>query len=239
MPREGIPINSAIIAWARKRAGLSEQEAAKKFTKIGAWEAGSALPTYPQLEKLADEFKLPVAVFFLPDVPNVPPIRESFRTLPDTEFDQIPRQVSALLRKAKALQLNLSELTGGRNPAPRRRMAKLNYSASPPAPRPCHILGDAPIPSGGAPPARCERSWIIRSRLPREHSCRCARSRHLSGRRLVSFDHGCCTTSRAHVFRFETSTNPNGGVIFGSRLLTLSLVPCASHVPMFTSLPWF
>jgi Zn-dependent peptidase ImmA (M78 family) len=108
-----------MIAWARTRAGLSEQEAAQKFTKIAAWEAGSALPTYPQLEKLADEFKLPVAVFFFPDPPNVPPIRESFRTLPDAEFDQIPRQVGALLRKAKALQLNLSELTGGQNPAPR------------------------------------------------------------------------------------------------------------------------
>ena len=119
MPREGIPVNPAIIAWARKRAGLSEQEAAQRFAKIAAWESGSTLPTYPQLEQLADEFKLPIAVFFFPEPPSVPPIRESFRTLPDTEFDQIPRQVAALLRKAKALQLNLAELTGGRNPAPR------------------------------------------------------------------------------------------------------------------------
>jgi hypothetical protein len=43
----------------------------------------------------------------------------SLKTLPDTEFDQIPRQVRFLLRKAKALQINLAELTQGRNPAAR------------------------------------------------------------------------------------------------------------------------
>jgi Zn-dependent peptidase ImmA (M78 family)/transcriptional regulator with XRE-family HTH domain len=119
MANEGIPVNKRLITWARKRAGLSEQEAEQKFAKIAAWEAGTASPTYPQLEQLADEFKLPIAVFFFPEPPNVPPIRESFRTLPDTEFEQIPRQVGALLRKAKALQLNLAELSDGRNPAPR------------------------------------------------------------------------------------------------------------------------
>ena len=62
---------------------------------------------------------MPIAVFFFPEPPRTPPIRESFRTLPDAEFEQIPRRVGFLLRKAKALQLNLAELTEGRNPAPR------------------------------------------------------------------------------------------------------------------------
>jgi Zn-dependent peptidase ImmA (M78 family) len=116
---EGIPVNPQIVAWARNRAGLTIEEAAEKFTQIAAWEAGTSFPTYPQLERLADEFKLPVAAFFFPEPPTLPPIRESFRTLPDTEFDQIPRQVRFLLRKAKALQINLAELTQGRNPATR------------------------------------------------------------------------------------------------------------------------
>jgi len=116
---EEIPVNPQMVAWARNRAGLSIEEAAEKFTHIAAWEAGTSFPTYPQLERLADEFKLPVAAFFFPEPPTLPPIRESFRTLPDTEFDQIPRQVRFLLRKAKALQINLAELTQGRNPAPR------------------------------------------------------------------------------------------------------------------------
>lgn len=68
MPRagEGIPINKELVVWARQRAGLTLEEAAQKFRHIAAWEDGSALPTYPQLESMADEFKLPIAVFFLP-----------------------------------------------------------------------------------------------------------------------------------------------------------------------------
>lgn len=116
---EQIPVNPAVIAWARKRAGLTPEEAAEKFIRIAAWERGEAFPTYPQLEQLADEFKLPVAVFFFPEPPTLPPIRESFRTLPDAEFEHIPRQVRFLLRKGKALQLNLAELTQGHNPAAR------------------------------------------------------------------------------------------------------------------------
>jgi Zn-dependent peptidase ImmA (M78 family) len=119
MANEGIPVNREMVTWARKRAGLTIDDAAQKFPHIAAWEAGDALPTYPQLEKLADELKLPIAAFFFPEPPTLPPIRESFRTLPDTEFDQIPRQVRFLLRKAKALQLNLAELTQGRNPSRR------------------------------------------------------------------------------------------------------------------------
>ena len=116
---EEIPVNPKLITWARDRAGLTVAEAAQKFAHIAAWEAGTSSPTYPQLERLADEFKLPVAAFFFPEPPTLPPIRKSFRTLPDAEFDEIPRQVRFLLRKGKALQINLVELTQGRNPAAR------------------------------------------------------------------------------------------------------------------------
>lgn len=119
MPREKLPVNPTLVEWARKRAGFTIQEAAQKFSHIEAWEAGEDSPTYPQLERLAEEFKVPIAVFFFPEPPQSPPIRESFRTLPDTEFDQIPRRVGFLLRKAKALQMNLAELSHGRNPADR------------------------------------------------------------------------------------------------------------------------
>ena len=119
MPRQKLPVNPTLVEWARKRAGFTIQEAAQKFSHIEAWEAGEDFPTYPQLERLAEEFKVPIAVFFFPEPPQSPPIRESFRTLPDTEFDQIPRRVGFLLRKAKALQMNLAELSQGRNPADR------------------------------------------------------------------------------------------------------------------------
>jgi Zn-dependent peptidase ImmA (M78 family) len=126
--REQIPVTPRLITWARERAGVTLAEAAEKFARIAEWEAGTSFPTYLQLERMADEFKLPIAVFFFPGPPSVPPIRESFRTLPDTEFEQMPRRIRLLLRKGKALQLNLAELTGGRNPAPRLITRDLNFT---------------------------------------------------------------------------------------------------------------
>ena len=64
MASEQMPVNPALITWARERAGLTPEEATAKFRKIAAWEAGDAGPTYPQLEDLAEAFKVPVAVFF-------------------------------------------------------------------------------------------------------------------------------------------------------------------------------
>lgn len=119
MAREEIPITSAILTWARLRAGYSLEDAAKDFKDIVEWEAGNSFPSYPQLERLAEKFKIPVAVFFFPEPPSVPPIDETFRTLPEQQLTEIPRRIRLLLRKAKALQLNLSDLNQGRNPSQR------------------------------------------------------------------------------------------------------------------------
>lgn len=116
---EQIPINPALLVWARQRAGLSLDAAAQKLKRIADWEAGVSAPTYPQLEALSDTLKVPIAVFFFPEPPDVPPIQETFRTLPAAELDRLPSQVRMLMRKAKAMQINLTELTQGRNPAER------------------------------------------------------------------------------------------------------------------------
>lgn len=119
MGKGDIPINPKLLEWARERSGLTISEAAQKFKGFESWEAGISYPSYPQLESVANELKTPIAVFFFPAPPELPTIQESFRTLPDTEFKQMPRRVLYLLRKAKALQINLSELTEGHNPAAR------------------------------------------------------------------------------------------------------------------------
>ena len=119
MPREQIPVTPSVITWARTRAGFTLDDAKRSFRAIDAWEAGTSLPTYPQLESMADKFKVPVAVFFFPDPPDVPPVSESFRTIPTHEFELLPPRIRYLVRKAKVFQLNLNELTGGRNPASR------------------------------------------------------------------------------------------------------------------------
>ena len=119
MSREPIPITPALVTWARKRAGYTLEEAQADFRQIEAWERGESFPSYPQLEKLSDKFKTPVAAFFFPEPPALEPISNSFRTLLAPQFEQIPRRVRYLLRKARVFQMNLAELNDGTNPAER------------------------------------------------------------------------------------------------------------------------
>ena len=119
MPTEPMPITPAVVTWARERAGFSVDAATTYFRRIAEWEAGEAFPSYPQLEKMAEKFKVPVAVFFFPEPPALPRIEETFRTLGPAQFAEIPPRVRLLLRKARAFQMGLEELNGGRNPAPR------------------------------------------------------------------------------------------------------------------------
>lgn len=116
---ELMPITPSVLTWARQRAGFSLDTATNDFKKIAAWESGDDAPSYPQLERLADKFKVPVAVFFFPEPPDLPPIEESFRTLGTDQFEQIPTRIRLLLLKARSLQMGLEELNFGRNPAPR------------------------------------------------------------------------------------------------------------------------
>jgi Zn-dependent peptidase ImmA (M78 family)/transcriptional regulator with XRE-family HTH domain len=124
---EQIPINPRLLTWARERAGLGPAAAVEKFRSFAEWEAGRSFPTYPQLENIAEALKVPIAVFFFPEPPNVPEIEETFRTLPGVEYSRLPSRVRLLLRKAKALQLNLVDLTKGRNPAERLITRDLNF----------------------------------------------------------------------------------------------------------------
>jgi Zn-dependent peptidase ImmA (M78 family) len=92
-------------------------DAVRNFKRIAAWEAGEALPTYVQVEDMAERFKVPVAVFFFPKPPEVPPLDKSFRTLTPDDFAAIPRRVRFFLRQGQAMQINLAELNDGKNPA--------------------------------------------------------------------------------------------------------------------------
>ena len=132
MRTEAMPVTPAIVTWARQRAGFSLDAAAEKFAKIAAWESGEASPSYPQLEGLADKFKVPIAVFFFPEPPALPPLEESFRTLGVAQFEQIPPRIRFLLRKARTFQMGLEELNQGRNPATRLITRDLSFKPSDP-----------------------------------------------------------------------------------------------------------
>ena len=117
MANERLPVTPQLLRWARVRAGLDADELRAEFPHFDAWERGERCPTYPQLERLSEKLKVPIAVFFFPAPPDLPPIRQSFRTVPDAQFDALPRGLRFLLRKAAVLQLNLSELNDGGNPS--------------------------------------------------------------------------------------------------------------------------
>ncbi|NOX81617.1 MAG: ImmA/IrrE family metallo-endopeptidase [Alphaproteobacteria bacterium] len=120
MAFEQIPVTRSVLTWARTRAGYSFKDLEGDFKKIASWESPEGtFPTYPQLERLADKLKVPVAVFFFPEPPDIPPIEETFRTLGPDQIDMIPPRVRLLLRKARAFQMSLAELTNGHNPAGR------------------------------------------------------------------------------------------------------------------------
>lgn len=123
-----MPITPAVLRWAREYAGLSIDEVRSAFRDVAVWELGESFPTYPQLENLAERYRVPVAVLLFTEPPDVLPIRESFRTLPDAEFDALPGRIVSLLRKAKALQINLTELHDERNPAERLIQRDLQFT---------------------------------------------------------------------------------------------------------------
>ena len=134
--RAPIPgLNPDILVWARERAGQDVEQVARKLKKtpedLRAWEAGLAGPTYPQLEKLAYEiYKRPIALFFFPEPPEEEDPEHSFRTLPDFELADLTPNTRFRIRDGFAKQIALRELTGGRNPAPRKIFRDLAASVS-------------------------------------------------------------------------------------------------------------
>jgi len=122
MSEHAIGIQPKVLKWARERAGHSLADVARAMNKsvevIEAWEKGLDAPTYVQLEKLAYQlYKRPLATFFLPQPPQEPDMRKSFRTLPDFEFNALSADTRYALRCGRSMQLALAELTNGANPS--------------------------------------------------------------------------------------------------------------------------
>ena len=67
-------INPDILKWARERSGYTVEAIATFLKKdasiVNDWELGERAPTYIQLEKLADKYKRPIAIFFFLNLPK-------------------------------------------------------------------------------------------------------------------------------------------------------------------------
>jgi Zn-dependent peptidase ImmA (M78 family) len=99
---------------------LSVEAAAAKVqvkpAKVALWESGDARPSIPQLRKLANAYKRPLAVFYLPEPPQGFDALHDFRRLPGEvagkQSPELRRAVrQARLRRQTALELH-RELEG-------------------------------------------------------------------------------------------------------------------------------
>ena len=69
----GIPaiVTPEVLQWARGLDGITIDEIAQKLNvnaaKVSAWENGNEHPSLTQAKKLAKQYRVPFAVFYLPD----------------------------------------------------------------------------------------------------------------------------------------------------------------------------
>lgn len=72
----GIPaiVTPEVLQWARDLDRITIDEIAQKLNvdaaKVSAWENGNEHPSLTQAKKLAKQYRVPFAFFYLPDVPK-------------------------------------------------------------------------------------------------------------------------------------------------------------------------
>ena len=73
-----VGVEPELLRWARERSGRGADDLQKRFPQLEAWERGSVLPTFKQLEAFARATYAPIGYLFLRE----PPVEE----LPVTDF---------------------------------------------------------------------------------------------------------------------------------------------------------
>lgn len=111
-----IPINHSLLKWARKTAGLTIDDVAKKLNKSVDFvidiENGKNIITYSVLKKLSYElYKRPVALFFCESPPIDDPVEKDFRSIYGINDMPLDRDTRLKIREAKYHQLSLFELS--------------------------------------------------------------------------------------------------------------------------------
>lgn len=125
-------VKRELLSWARDRAKVSREDAAKAagvpVERLEVWEAGDDLPTLRQLRNLAEKYKFPLAVFYLPEPPqDFAPLRD-FRRLPDEPEKVLSSHLAYHIRTAYERRELALELSGdlGEPPDPFPLKATLN-----------------------------------------------------------------------------------------------------------------
>src|SRR5436309_9253876 len=118
-PSLAIPINPAVLRWAREESGFTVERVAGRLAvkeeRVLAWEKGERQPTQRQFEELARFFRRPLGVFFLPRPPQLAPLAAEYRRLPGVTPGHEPPELRIALRQMLTRRehaLNLMEELG-------------------------------------------------------------------------------------------------------------------------------
>ncbi len=160
-------VEPALLVWARESAGVDVAAAAKRLTidpdRLIGWEAGTSRPTVAQLRRLAELYKRPLAIFYLPEPPlDFQPLRD-YRRLPDAEAGRLSPRLRATIRRARAVREAALDLRDGNDepvaPAPRVQSSRSDSEAVGNAAR--ELLG-VPLSTqfGWRDPGRALNGWI-------------------------------------------------------------------------------
>src|SRR5216684_1905029 len=97
-------VKAPLLVWAREKAGLSVEQAASHAhvgaEKLRDWERGDRRPSIAELRVLGSIYKRPIAVFFLPEIPQGFDPQREFRRLPGLSAQTESREMRLALRKA-------------------------------------------------------------------------------------------------------------------------------------------
>ena len=97
-------VKPALLVWARDSAGITIDDAAKNVTtpkKLAAWEADEGTPTMRQLRLLANKYKRPLSVFYLPERPK------DFQPLSD--YRRLPGEIAGVLSRKLRYEIRIAQ----------------------------------------------------------------------------------------------------------------------------------
>lgn len=115
MPTARIPVQPAVLTWARESAGLDKEAAARRLAVstdvLERWESGERVPTLVQLRKAAKVYNRPLAALFVPaPLQDPPPPLADFRRLDPDDESGWPPGVRTVIQRAVNQRRTMLEL---------------------------------------------------------------------------------------------------------------------------------
>lgn len=109
-----VTVQPSVLIWARESVRLSQEEAAKKIgvsvERLQEWEAGASAPTYKQLQLLAEKYKRPVAVLYLPRPPKHYDALKNYRRTLEQAGIELPYELVVEFERVRMQQDVMQEI---------------------------------------------------------------------------------------------------------------------------------